>query len=488
MAQAKGVIPRGEDKELLYRNPQTCGYFILAKLDPALDRAGFEALLGSLDQLIAALVEREAPEAGAEKGRKVAAVAVGLAPSLFASDRFTPPLIEPAGFRTIAPSGSELPEVAMPMPYDVAPLSEAPRAEADVLFYVASTMEARVNRFLSDLASLPSVKALDLERGYQRLDGTEPFGYKDGLRNIKSSERSTKVFVHRDEHHLEEPRWADGGSYLAYMRITQHPEVFAALADDPARDAVIGRLKNENGDRVDLAGQGIDPHEEPSTPPQPSSGHVGKVGPRGIHDDTEIYRRGMPFVETTEGRLRVGLQFASFQASLDQFDVIFNDWAMNPSFPSPEVGRDTLLDPSKGHVSFEKVGFFFVPPYEPEGLAVALLRPESTTGKPRTGQLVVRKRVSDPSDPSKRFERAGFGFQIFDSNEQAVGGEFKTDSTGRALAPEELPIDATYTLRELSSPFGDKTPLQSVTFTMDHPHKEIAIENKFTEPHTGYGG
>jgi hypothetical protein len=68
MAQAKGVIPRGEDKELLYKNAQTCGYFILAKLDPGLDRAGFEAQLGSLDQLIAALVEREAPVAGAEKG------------------------------------------------------------------------------------------------------------------------------------------------------------------------------------------------------------------------------------------------------------------------------------------------------------------------------------------------------------------------------------------------------------------------------------
>lgn len=486
MAQAKGVIPRGEDKELLYDNAQTCGYFILAKLDPGLDRAGFEALLGSLDQLIATLVEREAPVAGAEKGRKVAAVAVGLAPSLFAPDRFTPPLIPPAGFRTTVKSGPDLPEVSTPMPYDVAPLSEAPRAEADILFYVASTMEARVNRFLSELAALPSIGALDLERGYQRIDGTEPFGYKDGLRNIKSAERSTKVFVHRDQRHIEEPRWADGGTYLAYLRIGQHPDVFGALADDAARDAVIGRLKNDNGDRLDLAGQGIDPHDEPSTPPQPPSGHVGKVGPREFHDDTEIYRRGMPFVETVEGGLRVGLQFASFQASLDQFDVIFNDWALNPNFPSPEVGRDALLDPSKGHVSFEKVGFFFVPPYEAEGLAAAVLRPEST-GKPKTGQLVVRKRVSDPSDPSRRFERAGFGFQVFDANEQAIGGEFKCDSTGRALAPEELPIGGTYTLREVSSPFGEKTPLQSVSFTMDHPHKEIAIENKFTEPHTGYG-
>lgn len=485
MAQAKGVIPRLEDKELLYKNPQTCGYFILAKLDPALTRPDFEALLGSLDQLIAVLVEREAPEGGAEKGRKVASVAVGLGPSLFAPDRFSPPLIKPAGFRTTVTSGSELPEVATPLPHEVAPLSDAPKAEADLLFYVASTMEARVNAFLSDLAALPAVKALDLERGYQRLDGTEPFGYKDGLRNIKSSERSMRVFVHRDDRHLEEPRWADGGTYMAYMRINQNPAGFAALGDDAARDGAIGRLKN--GERFDLPGQNIDPHDEPDTQPQPPNGHVGKVGPRGLHDDNEIYRRGMPFVETVEGQLRVGLQFVSFQASLDQFDVIFNDWAMNPNFPSPEAGRDALLDPGKGLVSFEKVGLFFVPPYESEGLAAAVLRPEST-GKPKAGRLVVRKRVTDPSDPSKRFERAGFSFQVFDSAGQPVGGEFRTDSTGRAVAPEELPIGPTYTVRELASPFGEKTPLQTVTFTMDHPHKEVAIENKFTEPHSGYSG
>jgi len=488
MTQAKGVIPRGEDKELLYKNPQTNGYFVFAKLKPGLDRAGLEGLFGSLDQLIATLVEREAPGEGMEKGRKVAAVAVGLAPSLFEPERFTPPLARPAGFRTSAPSGTELPEVATPPPYEVPPLSEAPKVDADILFYVAATMEARVNQFLSELAALPAIQGLDLERGYQRLDETEPFGYKDGLRNIKSSKRSTRVFVHRDDRHLEEPRWADDGTYMAFMRIAQNPEAFAALADDATRDAVIGRLKNENGDRLDLAGQGVDPHDEPPTPPQPSSGHVAKVGPRGVHDDTEIFRRGLPFVETVEGRLRVGLQFVSFQASLDQFDVIFNDWVMNPNFPSPEVGRDALLDPSKGIVTFEKVGFFFVPPYDPAGLAAAVLRPEPGGGKPKTGKVVVRKRVVDPSDPSRRFERAGFTFQINDSNGQSVGGQFTTDSTGRAPAPEELTIGETYTLQEVSTPFGEKLQLVNVSFTMDRPHKELAVENRFAQPNNQYGG
>lgn len=37
-------------------------------------------------------------------------------------------------------------------------------------------------------------------------------------------------------------------------------------------------------------------------------------------------------METTPaGDLKVGLHFCSFQASLDQFDVVFNDWCITPS-------------------------------------------------------------------------------------------------------------------------------------------------------------
>jgi hypothetical protein len=215
---------------------------------------------------------------------------------------------------------------------------------------------------------------------------------------------------------------------------------------------------------------------------------VRKAGPRGPHDDTEIFRRGLPFVETVEGQLRVGLNFASFQASLDQFDVILNDWIMNPAFPSPEAGRDALLDPAKGVVGFQKVGLYFVPPYDAAGLAAAVLKPEPQPGKPKTGKLVVHKRVVDPSDPSKRFERRGFIFQVLDASGTPLGGQFTSDSTGRALAPEQLPIGAAYTLQEVSSPFGENVALVKVPFTMDVPNKELALENKITHPNTGYGG
>ena len=101
---------------------------------------------------------------------------------------------------------------------------------------------------------------------------------------------------------------------------------------------VIGRTKD--GTRLDLVGQGVDPKREPADPPPNllPTAHVRKAGPRGPHDDTQIFRRGLPFFETTpDGQVRVGLQFCSFQASLDQFDVVFNDWIASRQFPPSPV-------------------------------------------------------------------------------------------------------------------------------------------------------
>jgi hypothetical protein len=95
MAQAKGILPRRDDREVLYKNPQTCGYFVAVKLDPAIDRTRAEAWLGAVSGLVDELVERLPPERGEEKGRKVAAVA-GRARAEFLHDRWRAPL-QPAG-------------------------------------------------------------------------------------------------------------------------------------------------------------------------------------------------------------------------------------------------------------------------------------------------------------------------------------------------------------------------------------------------------
>jgi Dyp-type peroxidase family len=485
MAQAKGVLPRSEDREVLYANPRACGYFIGVRLDPGIDRARAEAWLSAVSLLVDELVARLPPMAGGTKGEKVASVAVGFAPRFFGTEsapRF-PGVEPPAGFALGDPVAAQSPA-----------LVGTPSVDVDAMFYVASVFEARVNAFVSRLAEMrPDVVGITIDRGYQRLDESEPFGYKDGVRNVRTKDRFKVVFVHRDGHERDEPEWADGGTYMAFMRILQRPENFAALADDNARDAVMGRQRD--GTRLDLVGTGTQAHAEPSEPPPalPPTSHVLKAGPRGVHDAVQIFRRGMPFVEATpEGQLRVGLNFCSFQATLDQFDVVFSDWMMNRNFPPQpgggEVGIDALMDPARQLTAIEKAGFFFVPPHDGDGLASAVFRPESNR-KPKSGELVVHKRVVDQSDPSRRFERRGFLFEIRDAQGQSIAGsQFETDATGRGICPVELEIGHAYTLHELASNVVANVQLSDVSFQMDKPNKQLQVVNQVTQPNTPYGG
>jgi Dyp-type peroxidase family len=478
VAQAKGILPRREDRAILYKSPRACGYFIGVKLDPAIDRPRVEALLAKISALVDALVARATATDGtdpraaagtANVGEKIAAVAVGLSPTFFMTNgqpRFEG-LEPPAAFD----GKKQLPTVAPP--------SSAPQAvDADLMLYVVSTYEARVNAFISDLNALrPDIQAITLDRGFQRIDGTEPFGYADGLRNVHPDDRPRVVFVHRDGLQPEEPHWADGGSYMAFLRILQRPEQMGALPDDASRDAVIGRQKE--GTRLDLTAEKTKPRDEPADPPPALApgAHVAKAGPRGPHDDNQIFRRGLPFMETTpDGQLRVGLNFCSFQGSLEQFDVVFNDWMMNPHFPT-DGPVDALFDDTKQLTEIEKVGFYFVAPYEEAGLVAAVFK-EAPKHKPTTGKLVVKKRVTAEGDPSRRFERRGFVFQILDENQQPVAGAtFTTDTAGRGICPVELEIGKNYIAQETQSTVVQNITLKNTPFAMDKPNVEVLVEN-----------
>src|SRR5207302_2892203 len=92
----------------------------------------------------------------------------------------------------------------------------------------------------------------------------------------------------------EEPWWTANGTYLAYMRIGQNLDSFAAL-DTAGQEQIVGRA--HDGRRLDLPA-GTDPRAEPefSSGEPPTSSHVRKAGPRGVdHDATLIFRRGLPF-------------------------------------------------------------------------------------------------------------------------------------------------------------------------------------------------
>jgi Dyp-type peroxidase family len=476
LSQAKGVLPRDEDREILYRNPRTCGYFIGVQLDTAMDRPRAEAWTKRVSALVDELVARYA-EHGAD-GEKVAAVAVGLAPRFFTLAGID----APASFQPEAEQPTEIPALAA-----------VPAVTADAMFYVASVFEARVNTFVSALATMrPDVAGVTIDRGYQRLDDTEPFGYPDGVRNVvPRTARPGVVFVHRDARHWDEPKWADGGTYMAFMRVLQRPEQFEALGDDATRDAVIGRRKD--GSRLDLPA-GSKPGRDEREPGSelPPASHVRKAGPRGSHDDVQIFRRGLPFIEAdSAGRVAVGLNFCSFQASLAQFNVVFGDWMMNPQFPAltggGDAGVDALLNPARNITAIERAGFFFVPPHDERGLNAALFSPPKSR-PPDTCRLVVHKRIVHASDPSRRFERRGFRFRLLQADATPVqDSEFETDGTGRALCPVSLTIGAQYRLEELGSTLVPGVQLTGpFTFEMDTPNKQLHVVNQVTDAGAPY--
>lgn len=480
MAQAKGVLPtKGEDREVLYANAKTCGYFIGVRLTENLRLDELTQWLSDATAAVDVLVARAAPKAGAVKGEKVAAVAVGFAPSFFQKLTAAGSTLElPVGVRPeLTPQAGWFPNITA--------------LEVDAMFYVASVHETRVNEFLARINSSPVVERLQMDRGYQTSDETEPFGYKDGERNIPRSERPDVVYIDTDGDQGDEPAWADGGTYMVTMRILQRPEAFASLPSDDERDAVMGRTKD--GKRLDLQGAGVHPHDEPGDVPNalPPTSHVRKAGPRGAHDDTRIFRRGLPFMEVVDGELRVGLHFCSFQANPTQFDVVFNDWMMNPHFP-PQAGSpgpDALLVGSGPGGQFTEIlhaGLFFVPPTHREGLAEAL-RPRATRGKPTHGRLVVNKSVTDPAEPTKRLERGGFTFRVVEQDGATVpGAEFTTASTGRGVCPVELELGKSYRLLELASPHPlDGQP--EVPFVMEKINQHLPVPNQLPQSSGGYG-
>ena len=142
------------------------------------------------------------------------------------------------------------------------------------------------------------------------------------------------------------------------MKIHQNLDAMAAMAEAD-QEALIGRRKSD-GSRLDLPVGTPVADEGPFTDNTcPVTAHIRKAGPRGaLHDETTIFRRGVPFLTLNpDGSVDAGLQFVSFQRSLDDFAVIFARWMTNANFPAPGSGPDGLL--SSGVISIERAGFFF---------------------------------------------------------------------------------------------------------------------------------
>lgn len=457
MAQARGVLPHRQDKVMA--NPLATGVIATVTLRPDIDAAAVQAWLAQVEQAIDLLRQTDPND------NRVATVATGFSPTFFTvngTQRF-PGLPAPVGFSRLPsdPSGTPI--------------------TADVVFYVVSLSEAVTARFLHTVSETPDVTAVHIERGYQRLDETEPFGYKDGVRNVvPKTDRSKTVFIDADRH-ADEPAYATDGTYMTYMRISQNLAAFAAH-DQPTQDRIMGRTRD--GNRLDLP-PGTDPKTEPefSSDVCPVTSHVRKTGPRGTGNDTvDIFRRGLPFQEfTANGTLTAGLQFVSFQASLDQFDVVFNRWMLNPNFPTPGAGQDALV--ANGLMTIEKHGFYFVPGETDGSIATTLFKQRSKPPKAKTGRIAVRKRITDTNGALSLLDLHGFQFQITRADGTAVGGIFTTDGIGHALS-DEIP-NGDYVVTELPPP-APVTAAPAQPVTLHSARAVVHITNTVPSGTTGY--
>ncbi|MEY2447300.1 MAG: deferrochelatase/peroxidase EfeB [Acidimicrobiaceae bacterium] len=414
MARAKGVLP-----DAVIRDYRASGTFVFANIRPTVaDAAAAKSWLVQLTDAVMALC-------AAVDGEPVARVAVGFGSTFFT--RFA--LALPTGLA--AP-----PNVPNPVAFDIG-------------LYVMSRSDAATADFLRAVAESGALADVTIERGYQRHDGRELSGFRDGLRNIERARRPEFVFVDV-ERFPEEPDYADNGTYLAYMKVRQNLAAFLLLPVDQ-QEAIIGRRKND-GSRLDLP-SGTNPHAEPEFGDPnlpPASCHIRKTGPRGDHhDDVEIFRRGVPFLTVNaDGTLYAGLQFASFQASLEYLDVILNRWMMNTGFPAAGTGFDRLVDPAQAFATIEKTSLFFVPPSLPNRpIGEVMFDPPHAHHIPKLGRVALRKRVQNPDNTPSLGELGGFGFRLFDAAGQPVCGEFFTNSAGHGLSTP-VPTQQPLTLRE----------------------------------------
>jgi deferrochelatase/peroxidase EfeB len=327
--------------------------------------------------------------------------------------------------------------------------SVVPADPHDVVFYVFSTSDAQVAVFLRAINTDPQAKITAIERGYQRAEGREVFGQRDGLRNvIPVTDRARVAFIGDDQ--PDEPAWAQGGAYMVYMKIVQNLSAWSQL-DPDAQAAVIGRRLD--GSRLDLA-VGADPATEPpfaagSTTPTVTS-HIRKAGPRGKNEDTvRILRRGAPFIECDGGALVEGLQFVSYQATMDDFVTILQRWMLNNGFPTANAGVDALLDPARKLTSIVKGGLYFAVPHDDRFIGAGIFDPDSTA----VGSLVVRVTLNDSSgNPDTTGSLEGAVIDVIDSNNTVLASGV-TNAAGH-LTITGLPIGQPITVTETTPPPG----------------------------------
>ncbi len=461
MVRANGVLP-----DAVIRNHHAEALFVFATLRPDLDRDGVQTWLRCVSDL---LWDMQRPR----RGHRDASVVVGFGQSFFVAANGEPRF----GLTARAPVGLQ-----MPLPIPTPPSDNS--GASDVVFYVMTLSEATAMRFLEGLSRTRSLglATTAIERGFQRDDGRELFGFRDGLRNVPRQRRNDVIFVDRDTA-PDEPDWCQGGSYLAYLKLRQDFDAWHSIPEDE-QERIIGRRKGD-GSRLDLPpGTNARHEEESSFDSLPPNSHVRKVGPRdSTHSPTLIFRRGVPYLGLRDdGAMEGGLQFVSFQSSIDSFDVVLRHWALQPEFPRPSSGPDALF--GRGLVTIQKAGVYFAAPRDSRFIGAGMFdAPRHEPVPRRQGRLVIRKSAVDGNGALMLGELAGVGFQVIRvDNNEPIGGIFFTDAAGHAVSPD-LPVRTGLVLREVQTP-PHFEPQPDVPFQLQRRREVLRVINRARA--TGY--
>jgi Dyp-type peroxidase family len=468
-------VPHGALPDDVIADPNSQGLIAFLVLDANATPASAQTFLKQLTAMLRSLEEPD------DNRRVNFTSCVGFGPSFFLTAANSPR------------SGLTLPQIPVgfrQLPVLAGIQGSMPAMPGDMVIYAMSRREALVANLLSFLArNKGTISSVTTERGYQRADRREFFGFLDGLRNLPRDQRRTVIRTTEDIE-PDGPPWAIGGTYLAYMKVLQNVPV-AAQTGTSAMENVIGR-RQDDGSRQDQP-EHMDPREEPDFDPGgtvPGVGsHVRKAGPRGNDQrdgkDVFLFRRGVPFTElANDDTLETGLHFVGFARSLDYIKIVWNHWIMNPDFPVAGAGIDQLFQ--NNLINVIGGAFFFVPPDDRRFIGASIFLGPEHAASSHAAKVLVRKTILDQTGQPTLKILSGFGFTIFDANNNPVSQEFFTNSAGHAVSPE-LPLNQPLTLRETTNPLAGQGlqpqgDLPIAPLNPTQPPIVVACTNRFAAP------
>jgi deferrochelatase/peroxidase EfeB len=260
--------------------------------------------------------------------------------------------------------------------------------EADVAIQLLGEREAAVNCAAVECWKLIEDECLPLAvvssfSGFGRPDGRGWLEFHDGVSNMEASQRIRALEARSD------PRWMEGGTYMAFLRLTVDLDVWRNL-DRAEQEVVVGRDKlsgaalvrvdrDEGGRRVPVAAaapgaeataeERADWRDPPqTTDPLVEVSHIHRANQNraspAAAGGLRMFRQGYDFLDGFRDEAPVlGLNFVSFQSDLRAFHHVLHlpGWLRDVNFGGPVRLRQDD-PPSPDLIALVAGGLYAIPP------------------------------------------------------------------------------------------------------------------------------